>query len=113
LFSRNGNTLTAGVGLTQNSAGVFEESGTGDLFGERVAWAGPRPRDSATWLAVSAPSEDGVANNTGLVQLFPMSNLGAERNFSESSPGVPGNAQAGERFGSSLAVVSGLPSGCC
>jgi hypothetical protein len=36
-----------------------------------------------------------------------MNNLAAERNFSESSPGIPGNAQAGERFGSALAVVSG------
>jgi hypothetical protein len=107
VFSGNGSTLTPGVGLTQNTAGVFDESETGDLFGERVAWAGPRSGDSATWLAVSVPSEDGIADNTGLVQLFPMSNLGAERNFSESSPGVPGNAQAGERFGSSLAVVSG------
>jgi hypothetical protein len=53
------------------------------------------------------PSEDGIANNTGLVQLFPMNNLAAERNFSQSSPGIPGNAQAGELFGSSLAIVTG------
>jgi hypothetical protein len=100
--------LTPGAGLTQNTAGVFDESETGDLFGERVAWARPGPGDPGSWLAVSAPSEDGVASNTGLVQLFPMSNLAAERNFSQSSPGIPGNAQAGERFGSSLAVVSGV-----
>jgi hypothetical protein len=106
-FSGNGATLTPGAGLTQNTAGVFDESETGDLFGNRVAWARPGLGDPGSWLAVSAPLEDGVANNTGLVQLFPMSNLAAERNFSESSPGIPGNAQAGERFGSSLAVVSG------
>ena len=34
--------------------------------------------------------------------------LGAERSFSQSSPGIPGEAQAGERFGSSLAVVIGM-----
>jgi hypothetical protein len=106
-FSGNGNTLTPGVGLTQNTAGVFDEAETGDLFGERVVWARPGLGDPGSWLAVSAPLEDGVADNTGLVQLFPMSNLAAERNYSESSPGIPGNAQAGERFGSSLAVVSG------
>jgi hypothetical protein len=106
-FSGNGATLTAGVGLTQNTAGVFDESETGDLFGDRVAWARPGVGDTGSWLAVSAPSEDGIANNTGLVQLFPMSDLGSERNFSQSSPGIPGNAQPGERFGSSLAVVIG------
>jgi hypothetical protein len=108
LFSGNGSTLTAGVGLTQNTAGVFEESETGDLFGERVAWARPWVGDTTTWIAVSAPSEDGIANNTGLVQLFPITDLGAERNFSQSSPGIPGDAQTGERFGSALAVVIGV-----
>jgi hypothetical protein len=102
LFSANGSTVTAGVGLTQNTAGVLEVSQTGDLFGERVAWARPGLGDTATWLAVGVPSEDGIASNTGLVQLFPMNNLAAERNFSQSSPGIPGNAQAGELFGSHI-----------
>jgi hypothetical protein len=36
-----------------------------------------------------------------------MTDLGAERTYSQSSPGIPGNPGAGDRFGSSLAVVSG------
>ena len=107
LFSGNGNTLTAGVGLTQNTDGVADESETGDLFGEQVAWARPALGDTVSRLAVSAPSEDGTADNTGLVQVFPMTNLGAELSYSQSSPGIPGNPQAGDRFGSSLAVVIG------
>jgi hypothetical protein len=108
LFSGNGNTLTAGVGLTQNTDGVADQSETGDLFGERVAWARPSLGDTVSRLAVSAPSEDGTANNTGLVQVFPMTNLAAELSYSQSSPGIPGNPGAGDRFGSSLAVVIGV-----
>jgi hypothetical protein len=58
-------------------------------------------------LAVSSPAEDGLAENTGLVQVFPLSNLGAEVSYTQSSPGIPGEAESGDGFGSSLAVVSG------
>ncbi|HWJ53825.1 MAG TPA: hypothetical protein VNT24_10685, partial [Propionibacteriaceae bacterium] len=108
LFSGDRNTLTVGEGLTQNTDGVADESETGDLFGQRVAWARPGLDDTVSRLAVSAPSEDGAADNTGLVQVFPMTNLGAELTYSQSSPGIPGNPTAGDRFGSSLAVVSGI-----
>ena len=108
LFSGNCNPLTAGVALTQDTDGVADESETGDLFGQRVAWARPGQGDTVSRLAVSAPSEDGAADNTGLVQVFPMTNLGAELTYSQSSPGIPGNPTAGDRFGSSLAVVSGI-----
>jgi hypothetical protein len=107
LFSGDGNTLTAGVGLTQDTEGVADESETGDLFGERVVWARPGLGDSVSRLAVSAPSENGAAENSGLVQVFPLTNLAAERSYSQSSPGIPGYPGPGDRFGSSLAVVSG------
>jgi hypothetical protein len=61
--------LTAGTGLTQDTDGVANGSETGDLFGERVAWARPGLGDTVSRLAVSAPSEDGTADNTGLVQV--------------------------------------------
>ena len=72
-----------------------------------MAWARPGLGDTVSRLAVSAPSEDGAADNTGLVQVFPLTNLAAELTYSQSSPGIPGNPEAGDRFGSSLAVVSG------
>jgi FG-GAP repeat len=107
LFSGDGSTLAVGTGLSQNTGGVADQAERGDLFGERVAWARPGLGDTVSRLAVSAPAEDGVADNTGLVQVFPLSNLAAELSYTQSSPGIPGAAEAGDRFGSSLAVVSG------
>ena len=107
LFSGDGRTLSVGTGLTQNTDNVADKAERGDLFGDRVAWARPGLGDTVSRLAVSAPSEDGAANNTGLVQVFPLSNLGAELSYAQSSPGIPGQAEEGDRFGSSLAVVSG------
>ena len=107
LFSGDGRTLSAGTGLTQNTDRVADKAERGDLFGDRVAWARPGLGDTVSRLAVSAPSEDGLADNTGLVQVFPLSNLGAELSYAQSSPGIPGEAESGDRFGSSLAVVSG------
>jgi hypothetical protein len=107
LFNGDGSTLSAGPGLTQNTAGVADGPENGDLFGYQLVWARPGLGDTVSRLAVSAPSEDGLAENTGLVQVFPLSNLGAELSYSQSSPGIPGEAEPGDRFGSSLAVVSG------
>lgn len=107
LFGGDGSTLSVGAGLSQNTDGVADKAETGDLFGERVAWARPGLGDTVSRLAVSAPTEDGVADNTGLVQVFPLGNLGAEVSYTQSSPGIPGEAEPGDRFGSSLAVVSG------
>jgi hypothetical protein len=107
LFSGDGSTLSAGTGLTQDTDGVADHTERGDLFGAQVAWAGPGRGDTVSRLAVSAPSEDGTADNSGLVQVFPLTNLGAELSYAQSSPGIPGKAGPGDRFGSTLAVVSG------
>jgi hypothetical protein len=107
LFDGDGHTLSAGTGLTQNTDGVADQAERGDLFGAQVAWAEPGLGDTVTRLAVSAPSEDGMADNSGLVQVFPLTDLGAELSYSQSSPGIPGEAGPGDRFGSTLAVVSG------
>jgi len=107
LFSSNNVTITPGTALTQNTAGVSGTAEAGDLFGDRVAWAAPGLVDTATRLAVSIPSEDGAAVNQGQVQVFPMSNLGAETTYAQDSPGVPGAVSAGDKFGASLAFVGG------
>jgi hypothetical protein len=107
LFSGYGSTLSAGTGLTQKTEGVADHTERGDLFGAQVAWAAPGLGDTVSRLAVSAPSEDGAADNSGLVQVFPLTDLGAELSYSQSSPGIPGEAGPGDKFGSTLAVVAG------
>ena len=107
LFSSNGTTLTPRAGLTQDTAGVTGTSEPGDLFGDQVAFAAPGLGDSATRLAVSVPSEDGVAAHMGQVQVFPVANLGGESTYAQNSPGVPGGVDAGDHFGSTLAFVAG------
>ncbi len=87
-------------------SGVAE---TGDLFGDRLAFGLLGRPESSIRLAVSAPNEDGAAANTGLVQVFPVTNLDAEVSYAQNSPGIPGAAKAGDRFGASLAVVVGAP----
>ena len=107
LFSESSDVLDPGTALTQNTAGVGDSSQTGDLFGDEVAFAPAGVGAPGTKLAVSAPDEDGAANSTGLVQVFPMSDLDNEDTYTQSTAGVPGAAEAGDRFGSSVAIVTG------
>jgi hypothetical protein len=107
LFSFNGVDLAPGTGLTQDTAGVDGVAEAGDLFGDDLAFAAPGLTDTVTRLAVGVPGEDGQAIDSGQVQIFRMSNLGAELTYSQSSPGVPGGVDAGDRFGSTVAFVSG------
>ncbi|HZA72414.1 MAG TPA: VCBS repeat-containing protein [Propionibacteriaceae bacterium] len=107
LFSFNGVSLTPGTGLTQDTAGVSGAAEAGDLFGDTLAFAAPGLTDTVTRLAVGIPGEDGEAVDSGQVQIFRMTNLGAELTYSQASPGVPGGVDAGDRFGSRVAFVSG------
>jgi hypothetical protein len=107
LFRGGSDGLNPGTALTQNTAGVGDSSQTGDLFGDEVAFAPTGAGAPGTKLAVSAPDEDGAANSTGLVQVFPMSGLDNEDTYTQSTAGVPGAAEAGDRFGSSVAIVTG------
>ncbi len=107
LFSGSGANLAPGVGLSQDTAGVAGVAETGDLFGDRLAFAPPGLGDSATRLAVSAPREDGSAVDSGSVQVFPVTDLDAETSWSQASAGVPGRVDAGDRFGTGLAMISG------
>jgi hypothetical protein len=107
LFSGNGASLTPGVGLSQNTAGVTGVAESGDLFGDRLVFAPPGLGDPVTRLAVSAPRENGSRADSGLVQVFPVTDLDAETTWSQDSIGVPGGVDAGDRFGAALAFVSG------
>ena len=107
LFTSDGEDIDPTVGLSQDTAGVGDTTESGDEFGDQVAFAAPGLADTVTRLAVSAPKEDGAADNTGLVQVFPVTDLDNEVTYTQASPNVPGTPQAGEKFGSSLAVVEG------
>ncbi|HSU34616.1 MAG TPA: hypothetical protein VLJ88_03050 [Propionibacteriaceae bacterium] len=109
LFRSNQITLSPRAGLSQDTAGVGDAAQSGDLFGDRLAFGLLGRAESSIRLAVSAPDEDGAATNTGLVQVFPVTNLDAEVSYAQNSPGVPGAATAGDRFGAALAVVVGAP----
>jgi hypothetical protein len=107
LFTSDGEDLDPTVGLSQDTAGVGDTTESGDEFGDKVAFAAPGLGDTVTRLAVSAPKENGAATDTGLVQVFPVTDLDNEVSWTQGSPNVPGTPQAGEKFGSSLAVVEG------
>ena len=107
LFSSDGEDIDPGKVLSQDTSGVSDSTQTGDIFGDKVAWAAPGLSDTTTRLAVSATKEDGAANETGMVQVFPINSLGSESTYTQSTAGIPGAATAGDRFGSTLAVVEG------
>jgi len=107
LFRSNLTILTPRPALSQDTAGVSGVAETGDQFGDRLAFGVLGRTESSIRLAVSAPGEDGAAIDTGLVQVFPVTNVAGEVSHSQSSPGIPGAAEAGDRFGAALAVVVG------
>ena len=78
------------MGLTQDTAGVGGTAEAGDLFGDRLAFAAPGLGDPTTRLVVGVPAEDGAAADSGMVQVFPVTDLDAEVTYSQNSPGVPG-----------------------
>ena len=108
LFSSNGVTMTAGEGLTQDTAGVTGTATAGDRFGRRFVLAPPGVGDTKTRLAVSAPFKDSAATDHGQVQIFPLDNLGAEVTYDQNSSGVGGAAAANDHFGEGLGFVAGV-----
>ncbi len=89
------NTLTQATALNQNSPGVPGTAEAGDHFGAAIASGG---------LLVGVPGEDvGRIKNAGLVQTFgyPRSVLESGA-YTQNSPGVPGVAEAGDRFGAAV-----------
>lgn len=105
-FSSNGTTLSTGVSLTQNTAGVSGAAEDGDFFGSALAWSAP-VSGTVSRLGVGAPGEDTTANNAGTVQVFPSNNLGAETTWTQASASVPGAVEAADGFGATVSAVNG------
>jgi Galactose oxidase-like, Early set domain/FG-GAP repeat len=109
LFTSTGTTITPGVGLTQDITNVTDTSEAGDQFGRRLVLAPPGLSDTKTRLAVSAPFEDGTAGaDAGLMQIFPLDDLGAETTYDQNSAGIDGTAAANDHFGEGLGFVAGV-----
>lgn len=106
VFSASGSSLVPGVALNQDTSGVNGSSEAGDLFGHVVAWVPPGAGDARSRLAVAVPGEDGTAADTGLVQIIPIFDPGDDTSYSQASPGVVGAAQAGDKFGQAISVLT-------
>jgi hypothetical protein len=98
-------TFAAGA-FTQNSPGVPGTAETGDHFGAALAALG-------TFLAVGVPGETvGTATRTGVVDVLLLSPpeasgpvlLHTARQYSQDSSRVPGTNEAGDRWGTAIAL---------
>lgn len=107
LFRSNRVTTTPVAGLTQDSAGVSGAAESGDAFGDDIAFIGAGAGNSQVRLAISAPTEDGSASNSGGVWVFPVTDLDGETVYTQDSAGMPGGVDAGDRFGASLGSARG------
>lgn len=93
---------------TQNTPNVPGGAEAGDLFGATLA-TGDVNDDGYDDVAVGVPGEGiGSKNNAGAVHLFLGSPTGlralGSQLWTQDSPGVPGAAEAGDRFGSASAM---------
>jgi hypothetical protein len=57
---------------------------------------------------VSAPPANGPAADTGLVQIFPLDDLGSETTYDQQPLNIEGDPQAGDHFGDGLGFVAGV-----
>lgn len=95
-------TSYAGVGVTQNTAGVPGTAETGDRFGAAVAF-----RDH--YLLVGVPGETvGSARSAGMVHVLNFDpaarTFRSLRALSQDSSGIPGANESGDQFGSAVAL---------
>jgi hypothetical protein len=94
--------------LHQDLAGVVGIAEPGDGFGAALA-AGDFDGDGADEIAVGAPTEGfGVLGSTGAVHLFRGGAFGVlvegNRQLAQGASGVPGAAEANDRFGAAIAA---------
>lgn len=107
LTSTRANPVTfAGVGITQDSAGVPGTAEAGDHFGASLAML-------AGYVAIGTPDENlGTARDTGVVQLGRYTEgtrtFTATRALSQDSAGIPGSNESGDHFGAAVALVNNL-----
>ena len=94
-------TATSSLSWSQDSAGVPGTAETGDHFGAAVG-------GRYGWAVVGVPGEnDGSTKDTGMIQIMRETSTGSltpGSAYTQDSPGVPGAAEAGDRFGAAVAV---------
>ncbi|MFI7588630.1 FG-GAP repeat protein [Spongisporangium articulatum] len=87
--------------ITQNTPGVGGTAEQDDRFGEVLA-------PSSLGVVIGVPHEDvGAAKDAGGVQILTVNDAGTltgtSLDYTQDTPGVPGTAEAGDRFGAALA----------
>lgn len=102
----------SGASFTQDSPGVPGAAEAGDEFGQSIGVTTTSfvVDGSLRRIAVGAPGEDvGSRDGAGLVNRFTADGTGLSSTTSvtQDTPGVGGGAETGDRFGQSVAVVSG------
>ncbi|MEO3742258.1 hypothetical protein [Plantactinospora sp. B5E13] len=96
--------------VTQRTSGVPGEPEGGDWFGARLA-VGDVTGDGRADVLVGTPGEAlGSATGAGVVTLLKGSAAGltgtGAQSFDQNDPIVPGGAEAGDRFGGSVALLN-------
>ena len=98
--------------VTQDTAGIPDLAETGDRFGASVALGADLLRDDGSWeLLAGAPGESvgsraaaGSVTAVAQIQGYPPTGTWQAAKYTQSSPGVGGSAERGDRFGASLSV---------
>ncbi|WP_158566741.1 FG-GAP repeat protein [Actinomadura craniellae] len=104
--SATGLSVTRCSAITQDSGSVFGGSEAEDHFGYSLA-AGDLTGDGYADLVIGAPLEGiGTQHDAGAVKIVKggASGLSGAIDLTQDSPNVPSSAEAGDRFGESLAV---------
>ncbi|MFI7589659.1 hypothetical protein ACIB24_21535 [Spongisporangium articulatum] len=93
--------------LSQATPGVAGAAEAGDEFGAALA-VGREPATLVPWVAVGIPGEDvGKAKDAGSVQLLRFGDKDILNTVvGQDSKGISGTAEAGDRFGASVAIGS-------
>ena len=115
-YSLTSGTASAPRVITQSSSGVPGTSESGDRFGERLG-SGFVGDGSPAYVVTGTPSEDvGPLSDAGSVTALTVSIGGvlSARSVTQDSAGIPGTAEAGDRFGAALStrrsrVAVGVP----
>ncbi|MFI1885323.1 VCBS repeat-containing protein [Streptomyces jumonjinensis] len=95
--------------IDQSSAGVPGTAEAGDRFGAAV-WAGDITKDGHRELVIGAPGEDlGAASDAGQITVVRGTAAGLDTTgataYTQSTQGVPGGSERGDRFGSAVLLA--------